>query len=140
MAQTTFVAESVRSQARELLSQSQGREIVATTLVMDDGSELVLPEEVVAMIAPLIAGLAHGEVRMREVPEELTTTMAASFLGVSRPTLMQLVTNGLLESRRVGSHHRFLLGDVVAFREARRATQAEALAALRAFDEERGIE
>ncbi|TFC50861.1 DNA-binding protein [Cryobacterium sp. TMT2-17-1] len=68
-------------------------------------------------------------------PAEMTSTIATSVLGVSRPTLMKLVNDGLLPSHKVGAHHRFKHADVAKLAEVRRAARLEAFAKLRELDE-----
>lgn len=63
-------------------------------------------------------------------PREVTTSTAAAMLGVSRPTLMKMVKDGLLPSRKVGTHTRLLSSDVLAAKKARRARERAAFAAL----------
>ena len=60
---------------------------------------------------------------------KLTTQQAADLLGVSRPTVVRLITDGTLPAERIGNRHRLLLDDVLAYREHRRNRQYEALAA-----------
>ena len=60
---------------------------------------------------------------------KLTTQQAADLLGVSRPTVVRLITDGMLPAERVGNRHRLLLDDVLAYREQRRNRQYETLAA-----------
>jgi excisionase family DNA binding protein len=69
------------------------------------------------------------------LPDELTSTIAASMLGVSRSTLMKLHNEGEIDSRRVGSHHRFRTDEVLGLLERRRKTQRRAFDALRELDE-----
>lgn len=60
---------------------------------------------------------------------KLTTQQAADLLGVSRPTVVRLITDDTLPAERIGNRHRLLLDDVLAYREQRRNRQYEALAA-----------
>ncbi|KQX06653.1 hypothetical protein ASC59_02020 [Leifsonia sp. Root1293] len=65
------------------------------------------------------------------MPQELTTTVAAELLGVSRPTFMKYIQTGAITSRIVGTHHRVKAQDVIALREERNLARVGALAALR---------
>jgi excisionase family DNA binding protein len=58
-----------------------------------------------------------------------TTQQAADLLGVSRPTVVRLITDGTLPAERIGNRHRLLLNDVLAYREQRRNRQYQAVAA-----------
>lgn len=68
---------------------------------------------------------------IRSMPEELTTTVAAEYLGVSRPTFMKSIQSGEIRSRVVGTHHRVRSQDVIALKAARNEKRVEALNALR---------
>lgn len=57
----------------------------------------------------------------------LTTQQAADLLGISRPTVVKLIENGDLPAERVSS--RLRLRDVLAYQQARKQAQYEALAA-----------
>ena len=67
---------------------------------------------------------------------EYTTTQAASDLGMSRPTLIDLLEQGELSYRMVGTHRRILRADVERYKATMRrggdaASQRERDAALR---------
>jgi len=48
-------------------------------------------------------------------------------LGVSRPTVVRLVESGKVPARKVGTHRRLTLGDVLAYREATARRRGKAL-------------
>ena len=67
------------------------------------------------VVAALHAGKA---VTIAPQTMKLTTQQAADLLGVSRPTVVRLITDGTLPAERIGNRHRLLLDDVLAYREA----------------------
>lgn len=109
------------------------------TLVLrgPDGSEIELPDRIQKMLLGTLAAVAEtGEASVGRVPEELTSTVAAEMLGVSRPTLMKWVGEGRIASFKVGSHTRFKRGDVFALREERTKERRAAFTALRESDQD----
>ena len=58
------------------------------------------------MVAALHAGKA---VTIAPQTMKLTTQQAADLLGVSRPTVVRLITDGTLPAERIGNRHRLLL-------------------------------
>jgi excisionase family DNA binding protein len=70
-----------------------------------------------------------------DVRAEMSSSSAARVLGVSRPTLMKLVNDGLLPSRKSGSHHWFSREAVERLAEIRHAERSQAFAELRELDE-----
>lgn len=49
--------------------------------------------------------------------KDMTTTQAASLLGVSRPHVIGLIDDGVLSCHKVGSHRRLLRTDVLRLRD-----------------------
>ncbi len=89
-----------------------------------------LPLSVHQALTKVVAALHAGKaVTIAPQTMKLTTQQAADLLGVSRPTVVRLITDGTLPAERIGNRHRLLLDDVLAYREQRRNRQYEALAA-----------
>lgn len=102
-----------------------------------DGSEHGLAPAVQGVLIQALSALAqHGTVTIGELPAELTSTVAADILGVSRPTLMKWAREGVIDSFSVGTHTRFRRDDVLAMVQQRHRERSDALDALRAFDDE----
>lgn len=96
-----------------------------------------LPPELTEVLAQVIEAIARGgAVTVSSMPEELTTTVAARELGISRPTLMKMIRNGEIAARRVGTHHRVKTDEVQRVRADRLARQRQAFEELRDLEEE----
>ena len=106
----------------------------------EDGAALAPPPELARLIRRVLVGVARGEtITIGTLPEEITTTAAANMLGISRPTLMKLVSAGELPSHKVGTHTRLWSRDVIAFDRRRREEALRALDELRDLEAELGV-
>lgn len=109
----------------------------ALVLRLADGEERVFPAHLQAVLLDTLKALADtGEVFIGKMPEELTSTVAADTLGVSRPTLMKWAKEGTIASHKVGSHSRFRREDVLALKNQRTKDRRDAFNELRALDAE----
>ncbi len=95
-----------------------------------EGEQIELPETVYQALVQVVEALAAGKaVTVSPTEPQLTTQQAADLLGVSRPTVVRLIESGELAAERNGNRRRLALGDVLAYRERRRARQYAFLAA-----------
>jgi excisionase family DNA binding protein len=95
-----------------------------------EGEQVELPRTVYQVLVQVVAALAAGKaVTVSPTEPQLTTQQAADLLGVSRPTVVRLIESGELVAERIGNRRRLLLGEVLAYRERRRARQYAFLAA-----------
>lgn len=100
-----------------------------------------LPPELADILTTVIEVLARGgSVTIGSLPEELTTSVAADQLGVSRPTLMKFIQSGELGAHKVGSHHRVKLSDVQEFQRRRLEAQRKAFDDLRHLMDENDLD
>lgn len=125
-----------QSQARELL-KSVGGQLERPMLRVPGHPSTEIPPALAALLGRVLTSVANGgTITIAALPDELTTTVAAEQLGISRPTLMKLIHTGQIPSHKVGSHHRLHTSDVLAFRKARIDRQAAALEELRALEQD----
>ena len=109
-------------------------------LALPDGSAVELPEAALNGLLELLAAAADGvEAIVVRPARELSTQQAARILNVSRPTVVKLVDDGELVSRKVGSHRRILLADLLAYRDELLASRRAALDQMIADAEELGL-
>ena len=114
-----------------------------TSLVLRDaaGHDVALPAEVQRTLLRALSAIAeHGSANIAQTPEELTSTVAADLLGVSRPTLLRWAREGMIDSFKVGSHARFRRTDVLRLREEREAQRRTAFQKLRELDADNDFE
>ena len=106
-------------------------EPTAQVVVRVRGRDVPLPETAVTAVKAALAELANGHgVRVLRDDREVTTQEAADILSLSRPHLVRLLEQGKLPFHMVGTHHRVLLADVLAYKAERTAKREAAFRAL----------
>ena len=110
----------------------------ATFRVTDaEGRVVSLPLDVQRLISQVLTSVAQrGEITISRVPEELTSTVAAEILGVSRPTLMKWAKEGAIATHKRGTHTRFKRDDVLKLKQQRAEERAQAFSEWREFEKE----
>ncbi len=105
----------------------------------DDGATSQLPDELVGIVlAALDAVRNESTLTLAVMPEELTTTAAASLLGISRPTLMKRIRSGDIAAHKVGTHTRLNSKEVLAHRRRQREAQRRAVLEMMNLEDELG--
>lgn len=124
------VTEPVQKQAEELVDKASGSALSGFFLVID-GHEVQLGQNLSQLIAHVIEGAANrGSTAVRTMPEEISTTVAAHELGISRPTLMKMIRAGDVPSHSVGTHTRLRYSDVREAADRINASKDEAFKRL----------
>lgn len=100
-------------------------------LVGREGVRINLPEPIFHVLVNLIRQMREGRaVVLMPEDETFTTQAAASFLGVSRQHLVDLMDKGEIPHHRVGTHRRVTLRDLLVYQKARDVKRRAALGGL----------
>jgi len=125
-------------ESADLLRRRAPADRVELLLVHPDGSREAVEVSAAAsgLIADLLEKASVSEaVALLADDAEISPEDAASILGISRPLVRRRMDAGDLPFRRVGTHRRIRLADVMALRH-REAPARAALEALRADTED----
>ena len=111
--------------------------------ILDDGAHqttVKLPAPAVGLLLRILEEMARGNaVTIIPVHAELTTQEAADMLNISRPSLIQLLDEGKIGYRRVGTHRRVRFEALMKYKRHVDAERRAALDELAAYDQELGI-
>ncbi len=100
------------------------------------GEEIAIPADLGKLLHQILRMAASGEsISISQITQELTSAEAAKMLGMSRPTLLKLATQGDIEFHKVGSHSRFAHKDIRVFQEKRLEDRHRVFGELREFED-----
>ena len=149
MAQTTL-APTLPSEAETILAKETGQVLALrkqTTeplqlRMLDDPTEATvrIPASAVQMLVRILEEMALGNtVALTPIKAELTTQEAADMLNISRPSLIQLLDEGKIDFRKVGTHRRVRFEGLMKYKRQVDADRRAVLKELAAYDQELGI-
>jgi excisionase family DNA binding protein len=142
---------SLPSEAEAILAKETSRVLAARLLedeplrlvISDDPSPegtLNLPAAAVRLLVQILEEMARGNaVTLIPVHPELTTQEVADMLNISRPSLIQLLNEGKIESRRVGTDLRVRFEVLMKYKRQADIERRKVLKHLAAYDQELGI-
>src|SRR5713226_8238966 len=142
---STLPSEAESALAKEtssvIASRLRGQDLMRFRILDGASQQTVkIPSSVVRMLVRILEEMASGNtVTLIPVRAELTTQEAADMLNISRPSLIQLLDEGKIDYRRVGTHRRVRFEALMKYKRKAEAARRAALAELAAYDQELGI-
>lgn len=92
------------------------------------GDKIEIPSDLVQALLLIVQQLKTGNgVTIAALRAEVTTAEAADLLNVSRPFVIKLLETGAMPFRKVGTHRRLRLIDVLEYRDRQDAIATAAL-------------
>ena len=105
-----------------------------------DGHRIEIPGDLVEALLLIVQQLHTGNgVSIAALRAEVTTAEAADLLNVSRPFVIKLLETGEIPFRKVGTHRRVRLVDVLEYRDRQDAIANAALDNMVRQAEEHGL-
>lgn len=105
-----------------------------------DGATIELPAEVYEVLRDVIDAMASGHaIAVAPRDQQMTTQQAAELLGISRPTLVRLLTDGEIPYTQPGRHRRVRLADVLDYQQRSHTAAREGLKELVEISEDAGL-
>lgn len=127
----TTITDELRAEAARVVEQVGDEKFLDVTITTATGKRIDVPAGLAAVLDSIVHRVEQGgQVVLQSMPDLLTTSAAADVLGVSRPTLVKMITDGKLGAVMRGTHRRVRWSELSAFLRARETERATAIADL----------
>ena len=84
--------------------------------VQETGEFMEIPKKALELLFYIVQNMSEGKsISLIQSDSEVSTQQAADMLNVSRPHLVKLLETGNIPFKKIGSHRRILLQDLVAY-------------------------
>ena len=104
---------------------------IQPTLRQATAVDLTIPAKALQLLAVILDSMAQGKtISLIASDAEMSTQQAADLLQMSRPHLVKLLEEGLIPFRKVGSHRRLLLPDILNYEAQQKERRQELLSFL----------
>lgn len=125
----TLIKRTTKEDQKIALSSLQGFQDVSQRIkssrkkgvkikIQETGDFITIPKKALALLSAILQNMAEGKT-ISIVPSnsEVSTQQAADMLNISRPHLVKLLEAKQIPFKKVGSHRRVLLKDIIEYKE-----------------------
>lgn len=108
---------------------------------IEETDELItIPKKALSLLITIVSNMSEGKsISIVPTDSEVSTQQAADMLNVSRPYLIKLLENNTIPFKKVGSHRRVLLRDLLSYEKSLQRTREEKLKFLSAQAQDLGL-
>ncbi|WP_346237007.1 helix-turn-helix domain-containing protein [Niabella insulamsoli] len=108
--------------------------------IEETGEKIKIPIKALKFLGEMLKAMSKGKlISLVPVATEVTTQQAAEMLGCSRPHLVKLLEDGVINFTKVGKHRRIRYEDVRHYRKKMKEQQKRHIVDIMNFDEEAGL-
>jgi excisionase family DNA binding protein len=108
--------ESLFTLTKSVNNISKEESDVARIKIQEDDEFIEVPKKALELLYYILSNMAEGKsVSLIPSDSEVSTQQAADMLNVSRPHIVKLLEEGKIPFRKVGSHRRVLLEDLMKY-------------------------
>ncbi len=138
---TTEEAEEAKISSRALSKYaSNDRLNMKINLNGNETEDLILPGSAVNMLLEVLTEMSKGNaMTLMPIDAELSTQQAAEILNISRPYLVNLLEQGEIAFRKVGTHRRVMAKDIFEYKQRIDSERLQALNELTSQAQEHGM-
>lgn len=96
--------------------------------IQETGEFITIPKKALSLLITILSNMSEGKsITIIPTDSEVSTQQAADMLNVSRPHLVKLLENNTIPFKKVGSHRRILLRDLVTYEKSLQRSREEKL-------------
>lgn len=125
----TLIKRTTKEDQKIAISSLQGFQVVSQRIkssrkngvkikVQETGEFITIPKKALTLLSAILQNMAEGKtISIIPSNSEVSTQQAADMLNVSRPHLIKLLETNKIPFKKVGSHRRILLKDIMEYQE-----------------------
>jgi len=106
----------------------KGRDDNVTIHIQESQESILIPRKALELLSFILTNMAEGKATsLLPTDSDLSTQQGADLLNVSRPHIVKLLEQGTIPFKKVGSHRRILLADLLTYQAAQQQQRQQSL-------------